>query len=228
MAGVGRCDGCNAAIAEDSARCDYCGAAAAAAPREPAHGSVFSRIRAHPTFADLARRPPSEGAIGTHLRAASWIGVAGAVFATGVLAVFVLVAGGMSSRVSRVGGGGWAALPFVVVGLPLVVCSVFVVVAMSQRSRLRKFRRAPVRVLPAVVVAKRTHVAGGESRATTYFVTLELEDGSRLEVEAPGPVFGGSAEGDPCAAVLRGGFLVDLRHVPLAAPAPVDRPRVRA
>ena len=228
MVGAGRCDGCNAAIAEDSARCEFCGAPVASASRDPGRESAFELIRTHPAFTDLTHRPPSEGAIGTQLRAASWIGVAGAVLAAGVLAIFVVVAGGMSWGVSRVGGGGWAALPFVVVGLPLLVCSVFVFVAMSQRSRLRSFRRAPVRVVPAVVVAKRTHVTGGESARTTYFVTLEMEDTSRLEVEAPGPVFGGTAEGDPCAAVLRGGFLVDLRHVPLTASAPVDRPRARA
>jgi len=216
MAGGGRCDGCNAAIAADAVRCEFCGAAVLPSLDAPAGADVFARIREDRIFREVEARPPVEGHVGSRLRVASWMGCVGVAIAASILTGSVLIAGGASWGLSRAGGGTASILPFAFVALPLLLCGVFVWVAMAARSRLRSFRQAPVRVVPALVVAKRTQGSGGKHAGTTYYVTLELEDASRLELEAPGPTFGTAAEGDPCAAVLRGGFLVDLRHVPLA------------
>lgn len=228
MAGGGRCEGCNAAIAAEATRCEFCGAAVTTAPVATTTENVFARIREHPVFRAVEAHPPTEGHVGGQLRVAQWMGCVGVAIALTVLTVFMTVAGGMSFGVSRLGRGEWSAFPFLFVAIPLLVFGVFVWGAMTAGRKLRRFRAAPVQVVPAVVVAKRTLVSGGKHGGTTYFVTLGFEDGSRLELDAPGPTFGTTAEDDPCAAVLRGGYLVDLRLVPLDAPAPVDRPRSRA
>lgn len=58
---------------------------------------------------------------------------------------------------------------------------------------------SPVETYEAVVVAKRTHVSGGgnnSSASTSYHVTFELRDGSRMELKVRYNEYGNIAEGD--------------------------------
>ena len=58
---------------------------------------------------------------------------------------------------------------------------------------------SPVETYNAVVVAKRAHVSGGgndSAASTSYHVTFELEDNTRLELRVRAREYGVMAEGD--------------------------------
>lgn len=48
----------------------------------------------------------------------------------------------------------------------------------------------------AVLVTKRMQLSGGERPKMIYYLTFELEDGSRTELPVTGEVYGSLAEGD--------------------------------
>ena len=81
-------------------------------------------------------------------------------------------------------------IAFVVVLIGVVVAVVVLAVVRS-----RKDSTSPVVVVPARLVAKRQSFSGN-SGTTRYFVTFELETGSRAEFGVDGPMYGQSAEGD--------------------------------
>jgi hypothetical protein len=57
----------------------------------------------------------------------------------------------------------------------------------------------PIQTLPALIVAKRSHVSGGagnSSAHTSYYATFELPGGERREFVVPSSVFGQLAERD--------------------------------
>ena len=78
---------------------------------------------------------------------------------------------------------------FVVMMIGIIVAMVLAVV------RSRKNSTSPVVVVPARLVAKRQDFSGN-SGMTRYFVTFELETGSRIEFGVDAPMYGQSAEGD--------------------------------
>jgi hypothetical protein len=65
----------------------------------------------------------------------------------------------------------------------------------------------PIQTLPAVIVAKRSHVSGGSgntSAHTTYYATFELPGGERRELHVPSVVYGQLAEGDQGQVTFQG------------------------
>lgn len=80
----------------------------------------------------------------------------------------------------------------VMIGIPIVIAGIRVA---SRRSVERAYPRLQAE---ARVVDKRTRIEGG-SRVPTdqrYFVTFEFPDGSRLELDVPGPESGLLVVGD--------------------------------
>lgn len=81
----------------------------------------------------------------------------------------------------------------------LAVIGFFAYLIFNGVSTWVKNNNSPVETYNAVVVAKRTNVSGGsgDSGATTsYFVTFQLDDGSRLELRVKYNDYGAIAEGD--------------------------------
>ena len=84
----------------------------------------------------------------------------------------------------------------------LLVIGIFVYAGVSAFTRWSRNNAQPVLASPAHVVAKRTEVSGWNSStsrgrtSTYYYVTFELESGSRLEFWVEGEEFGLLVEGD--------------------------------
>ena len=83
-----------------------------------------------------------------------------------------------------------------IAGLVLVAV---VVAGVKGSVRWSRNNAAPVESVPASVATKRTDTRGGAGDAaasTSYFVTFELTDGTRLELGVRGSQFGQLADGD--------------------------------
>ena len=81
----------------------------------------------------------------------------------------------------------------------LAVIGIFAYVIINAISTWVRNNNSPVETYNAVVVAKRTNVSGGgkdSSASTSYHVTFQLEDNSRLELGVHAPEYGALAEGD--------------------------------
>jgi len=101
-------------------------------------------------------------------------------------------------------------LIFVLVGLAMVGGGV---------RGLVRLATSPLHRLPARVIGKRqedssTTPAKG-ARSTTYYVTIETEDGQRKEHSVRGSLYGQLERGDAGVAYMKGGFLIDFRPVGL-------------
>lgn len=73
----------------------------------------------------------------------------------------------------------------------------FLILAKNHVQRERANDRKPIQIVPAQVVAKRTHVSSSQSAlndrtetTTTYFVTFEIESGKRAEFHVSDNDFG--------------------------------------
>ena len=94
-----------------------------------------------------------------------------------------------------------AFLLLLVIGLVVVVPAIIVLLVLlfdaPNRRQARLNRRSPAQTRPAMVVDKRTHMSGSAgTTGTSYFVTFELEDHTRLEFPVYGAVSGQLAVGD--------------------------------
>lgn len=69
-------------------------------------------------------------------------------------------------------------------------------------------KRAPEEQANGTVASKRVEVSGGEHTSTSYYVTVEFEDGSRREFSASGALYGILAEGDTGIATTKGSTIV--------------------
>lgn len=72
----------------------------------------------------------------------------------------------------------------------------------------------PERRVPARVVAKRTRVSGHNSVSTTYYVTVEMYSGKRVEYRVRGKQYGRLAEGDHGALVHQGSRFKEFHRNP--------------
>lgn len=139
--------------------------------------SRFERVREHPDFAAAPAQPvlPADGGVTIATAAAPLL-----VSAFGV--VFLLV----------------AITILAAMGAPLIIWVVFLaggiafVVGGVRTSRgLIALRDAPIRRVIAVIVKERTDVSGGEnSTSTSYYATLQTEDGQRVEYKLSGALAG--------------------------------------
>ncbi len=200
-----RCPQCAAPIQDPELRqCTFCGTALPgeelpAPSRTPSFAQLFAEVEHHPQLAAWRSHVPSSAAaVG---RPALRL-VAGLIFAA--------VAIGMISVALSMGAPGAFVLfliLFVFVGVGIAAVALF---------KLGRFSSAPLEHVPALVVDKRTHVAGGggdSSAQTAYFATLERADGTRSECEVHGARYGEIAAGDYGLAYLRAGVLLDFKRV---------------
>ena len=108
---------------------------------------------------------------------------------------------------------------------PVIFLIVGVGVVMQGVSGLARLTRGPLERLPAVVAGKRQHYDTDSegSGSTTYYVTLQTENGDRKEHLLPGKLYGQLERGDTGVAYLKGGFLLDFRRLRLPASSEENR-----
>ncbi|MCK6449081.1 MAG: DUF2500 family protein [Planctomycetes bacterium] len=190
---VQRCPECSALLsAPTTDTCPYCGARFVAAPQAraaPAPGQTVSE-----RVAWLARQSDVRAALASSQPIESRRKPPIARFVFGAAVIVLLVV--MSQAFGRMSG----LLASVPIGMAVVIGFGLV------RSLLREQSIAATRAdrRAAAVVAKRTHVSGGEHANTAYFVTLEFEDGTRQEFDVDGKQFGLCAEDDLGIAEVQG------------------------
>lgn len=191
--------------------CAYCGTQLPRAPTEAElrvdeRRARFDVARGSAAYQRaLARTPSAAGQLG------------GGLFQVLFLAFFVLVTlgiGGSACSVGAFAGG----VPFGAIGglfalVPLGMAT-FAIVALIGAAR-RTARVATSATLPMLALVKdeRTQVSGGgrdSSASTSYFATLEFEDGRREEFPVSGRISGRVTPGDIGVAYERGGALIDF------------------
>ena len=198
-----KCANCAAPVTLGSSRfCSFCGAEL---PALETHDSAsynpnvnlarrFASLEKHP---DLERflnyRPNTSGASNQMYGQA----IGGLLFAG--VSVFITV---MFATV----GGPIAIFPllFVVFGLTM---------AFGGLKRSSSFRAAPLQRFRAAVIDERVKVSGGgkNSRAsTTYYATLQTQEGQRTEFEVIEETASKVAAGDIGLAFVKGGILLDF------------------
>ena len=201
------CGNCGAAAARLAER--FCGFCGHEFPREVApaappslHGDVPARlaaVRDSPAWDRARDETPSD----SHVR-------------NGLL--FRMVFGFIFAGIGGVVAGGFVlsiiGIPFAVVPIAFVGIGLWISYdAMQKQSR---FASARLQRVPALVVDERVKVSGGgknSSATTNYFASLEFEDGSRVELQASGPVAGRIAQGDVGVAFVREKHLLDFTRV---------------
>jgi hypothetical protein len=110
---------------------------------------------------------------------------------------------GKRSAVIMPMGFGFDELPFIFktmfVLIPLLIIGMIVFAVISGITSWSRNNASPVLRRDATVVTKRTKVWGGSensSASTSYYVTFEFDDRSRLEMQLSGSEYGLIAEGD--------------------------------
>lgn len=199
------CRSCGARLLSGEDKCPYCGTHVAG-ERGPAERSEFEfHVPKDSTeLRDLLNYIPSS----LPARTGQVVMIVfGLVFAS--FAVFFIV---MASRMGA---------PLVFRLFPVIFLIVGIGIVMGGISGLARLTGSPLERLPSVVVGKRqdydTDSKG--SGSTTYYITLQTEDGNRKEHLVPGKLYGELGRGDTGVAYLRGGFLLDFRrlHAPVSS-----------
>ncbi|WP_082596025.1 DUF2500 domain-containing protein [Paenibacillus sp. Soil750] len=83
--------------------------------------------------------------------------------------------------------------------IPLLIIGMIIFAVISGINTWARNNASPVLRRDAIVITKRTKVWGGSedsSASTSYFVTFEFDDRSRLELQLSGSEYGLIAEGD--------------------------------
>jgi hypothetical protein len=222
-----RCPHCGADNAPGAAVCQYCGAHVPQ-PEQPGkldRAEVFQRIKKSPEYAQ-SNSPERHARLPRHhplqkmlLFGFFAIFIAGALF----ISVMMLGMGGafgfFGARAGGPGGGAFALIPMLMAIVPLGMAALGVFMFLTIRKKMQTIATAPVRAVPVIVADKRTHVSGGgnnSSARTDYFVTCELEDGSRKEYQVwDGNLYGRMAPQDAGFLYLRADFALDFDRVPL-------------
>ncbi|HEX9062152.1 MAG TPA: DUF2500 domain-containing protein [Clostridia bacterium] len=84
---------------------------------------------------------------------------------------------------------------FFVIILLILICIIFAITNGIKQWNYNNSQ--PILTVPARIVTKRTKVSGvSDDTSTKYYVTFEVESGSRLEFVVKGHEYGLSAEGD--------------------------------
>jgi hypothetical protein len=94
----------------------------------------------------------------------------------------------------------------ILLGFILITGLIIFLVAKSVR-QWHSNNQQPIQTVPAVIVAKRSHVSGGggnSSAHTSYYATFELPGGERRELHVPSAVYGQLAEGDQGQVTFQG------------------------
>lgn len=232
-----KCASCGGDAALDARYCQYCGGVLPAPPKSASRDEIFAAIKRSPQFEQahtperLARVPQPSGAhkaIFTIFSALLAGKVAMAV--GGFIGVPILFLGFFFFVASRaagpVGPSNLITLAILAIvgmlGLILVVSIVLGLLARKYGRQVlssvfrkqEELEKAPLDVLPAIAVSKRTEVWGGSgdmAAKTNYYVTFELEDGSRREYALwYGTMYGRIVEDDAVVLFARGDYAADL------------------
>lgn len=219
------CEHCGAAVrTENAVFCEYCGTklpersvppqAGTTAPGSPFgdRPARFSALHVHPerealqtADVDLARH-----AVGLGLQV---------VFLIVFVVIALTMAGGactmgVGADAMGVPGGNWAGGMFMLV--PLLIGGVGVAMLVALLRRSARFASSPLERLDRLWIDERTELSGGggdSSAKTTYYATLEAEDGGRREFTVGGKLTGRCSPGDMGVAFVKGDVLVDFRRV---------------
>lgn len=189
--------------------CSYCGTRliverSAGEMRRDDRQARLGRVRGDLAYADAMLHSPS---LTTHL--------AGGMMGVGCMVGFAAVAGLMALGASglslfgfrQFGAAGAPGLIFVLV--PLLMCGIGIMGAITAARRTRMLSMGVFERLPALVRDERSE--SGE-KSTSHFVTLEFEDGARTEYQVDGRTSGSVAPDDVGVAYIKGGFLIDFRR----------------
>ncbi len=200
------CTECGAAAKEGSGRfCSHCGAALPDADRISAyeymtHADRFAKVRSHVRFDELMKHSPAFPA-----KLAFVPGIVIIVFGV------VFFAFGFSM---------WSPdFP----GAPIKIfmslfCALFIGIGIATLVRAKKLVDAPMKRRVAVIVDERTKVTGSDdSTSTTYFATVQFEDGTRQEMKTSGVVAGGATRGDIGVIYTKLDKLVSFERVDVGA-----------
>lgn len=196
------CPSCGKAIRPEESVCPYCDRTirqpAATVAKEEVN---VPELRRHSRELDeLLRYTPSAVGKGAGLVVLSVFG-----FVFTAFAIFFIVAskGADAPRVFRL--------------FPLIFVLAGVVMMGTGIRGLVKLTTSPVERLPAVIIGKRQRYSSSSrgSGSTSYYITIETEDGERKEHSVRGRLYGQVERGDAGVAYLRGGYLLDFRRVRL-------------
>ena len=170
---------------------------------EPEEQLINKRLKAvenHPEYPALLQIKPSAGALYGRFGCIAFFGV-----------IFALVAMVMMSEMGGSSETIFVAilLFFTAVGIGMTVWGIY---------RFIKLSGAKLTRPSALVVDKRFAVRGGggkhgSSTTTHYYVTLELRNGERQEIEAREKLYGKITKDDVGVAYIRDGFLLDYRRL---------------
>ena len=126
---------------------------------------------------------------------------------------------GAAGVVGSTFGGPAGSAPALMALCPMsfVVIGVFLIVHLAKKASA--YANAPIIARLAIVVGKRTAVSGGgknSSASTSYFITVELEDGQREELQPMAhDFFGRVAENDAGVLFSRAKIALDFDRVML-------------
>lgn len=91
--------------------------------------------------------------------------------------------------------------------VPIFIFTIFIIIAFKGVSQWRYNNNQPILIVSAKLISKRTDVSttmhnnsdgigAHHDSSTTYYLTFEVESGSRIEFRVPGYEFGLLIEGD--------------------------------
>lgn len=179
--------------------CPYCGSPVEqASDSSPELSHDFSALAKSRDLQELLMYTPSS----VRARAGqAFLMVFGLVFTS--FAIFFIV---MAKR---------SGAPLIFRLFPMIFVLVGAAMVIGGLRGLVKLATSPLERLPAVVVGKRQQYdrESKGSGSTSYYVTIQTEDGERKEHLVQGRLFGEVERGDAGVAYLKGGFLLDFRRV---------------
>ena len=196
----------------DDRFCAYCGAELPRTAADPVRPSAkrdarFEIAKRLPAYAAAMEREPDTREV-----------VAGSAFSVVFMLFFAAVALFIGSTACSVtanspfGGPG----PQLFALVPFAMAAFGIAAAVKAGGRAKRVASSPTERRLALVRDERTKVSGGgenSSASTSYFVTLEYENGSREEHRVSPRAAGRVAPGDVGVAYERAGILVDFEQL---------------
>lgn len=159
--------------------------------------SRFDRVEEHPDFPRMIERAPilpADASLGIAIAGPAMLSLFGIVFLA--IALNLLVD---------------THAPFLIALLFLAAALAIIFTGLSMASRALRFKNAPIQRCVAVIVKDRTEVAGGESStSTSYYATLQLRGGTRVELPTYRSLAGRLVVGDIGIAFVKSQTLVDF------------------
>jgi len=161
--------------------------------------SRFDRVAAHPEYGTAPNEPvlPADASVGVSAIAAPLsLSLFGIVFLLIAITLLVEIQPPLAFSIIFIGG----ALVFILGGLGTL-------------GKIYQFRNAPIARCIAVIIKERTEVTGGgedRSASTSYYTTLQMRDGTRIEYLTYRSLVGRVAVGDIGVAYVKAHSLVEF------------------